>query len=127
MTIQGMLAQQVDTEEMNIGLPLRKFAGVRYRLESRSPGGWKPKVQDVFSFDVELHHGAHVVQPGRYSVHRLLQLVNIHQTMEELRGCGNPRGRIGNIIEVDRMVKFTAEFRVDVGWWRWLIHRNIWK
>ena len=72
----------------------------------------------------KLHHAAYVVRPGRYFVHRLLRLANLHLTGEESRGGGDAWGRLRRKAEAERRLDLTPEFMADVGWWRWFVNQE---
>ena len=127
VTAQEILGFWVDTEEMTVGLPERKLDDLRHRLGCWPPGRREATVREVLSLAGKLHHAAYVVRPGRYFVHRLLRLANLHLTGEELRGGGDAWGRLRKNAEAERTVALTREFMADVGWWRWFVHQERWK
>ena len=100
---------------------------LRQRLEGWPPERWTATVREALSIAGKLHHAAYVVRQGRYFVHRLLRLANLHLTGEELRGGGDAWGRLRRNAEAERIVKITPEFMADVGWWRWFVQQERWK
>ena len=95
----------MDTEDMVVGLPQRKLDDLRQRPVSWPPERREATVQEVLPLARKLHHAAYVVRPGRYFVHKLLRLANLHLTGEDSRGGGDAWGQ-------------TPTFMADAERWR---------
>ena len=59
-------------------------------------------VREVLSLAGKLHHTAYVIRPGRYFVHKLLRLANLHLSGEEMRGVGDAWVRLRKVAEAER-------------------------
>lgn len=84
-------------------------------------------VREVLLLAGKLHHAVYKVWPGRFFVHRLLWLADLHLTEVKLRGGGGDWGSFWKNINMERIVEQTPEFIVDKSWWRWFVHKERWK
>ena len=82
-----MLGYDIDTESITISLPARKVVELSARLAAEWPTGRRTAtVKEVLVLAGKLHHASFVIRSGRYSVRRLLQLINLHLNEAERAG-----------------------------------------
>ena len=120
---QEFLGLSLDTEDM-VRLTQRKLEDLRQRLVKWPPERREATGREVLYLAGKLYHAAYVVQPGRYFVHRLLRLANLHLTGEEPRVGGDTWGRLRRKAETARRLELTPVFVADVGWWRLIVNQE---
>ena len=116
-----VLGWLVDTEAGTISLPEQKVQDLRERLAEWPPHRKQATVREVLVLAGKLHHAAFVIRPGRYFVHRLLQLAGLHLNGMERAGGGDAWGRHRRKAHARKVVQLTWEFMAEVGWWRWYL------
>ena len=109
---------------MTISLPLRKLRDLQERLDAWPATRETATVREVLVLARKLRHAAFVVRPGRYFVRRLLQLTMPHLNGDDGAGGGGVWGRHRTREEVKKVLRLTAEFMADVGWWRWYVQQE---
>lgn len=70
---------------MTVRFLQRKLDDLRRRLESWSPRRREATGRKVLSLARKLHDAAYIIRQGRYFVHSLLRLANLHVNREKLR------------------------------------------
>jgi len=106
-----VLGWLVDTEAGTISLPEQKVQDLRERLAEWPPHRKQATVREVLVLAGKLHHAAFVIRPGRYFVHRLLQLAGLHLNGMERAGGGDAWGRHRRKAHARKVVQLT--------WQRW--------
>ena len=71
-TALNVLGLWLDTEDMTVALPQKKWEDLGQRQANWLPERREETVWAVLSVAVKLHHAGYVVRPGRYFVRRLL-------------------------------------------------------